>query len=175
MKQNEAFPSKYLKKEDVPQPTTYTIATVTSTVLTSEENGDEQKVEMTFAEEGSKPAIVNRSNWATLEDAYGDDSDGWIGKPVEWFVDPSVMFKGKRTGGLRVRVQGQQPTTSFAVKDATAWNEFRAYAIKAGFVEDNDKAGFELQKILREAGMAEFNKASAPFAKSAIQAHFESK
>jgi hypothetical protein len=58
---------------------------------------------MHFRADQVKPLILNNANWLTMEDAYGDDSDMWRGKPVEVYVDAGVMFAGKRVGGIRLR------------------------------------------------------------------------
>jgi hypothetical protein len=42
---------------------------------------------------------VSQKTIATL---FGPDTDAWIGKPIEIYVDPDVEFAGIRTGGVRV-------------------------------------------------------------------------
>ena len=66
------------------------------------EEGDERKTIMVFEEE-TKPLILNNTNWTILEDLYGPESDDWLGKKIELYSDPNVMFGKKRTGGVRVR------------------------------------------------------------------------
>ncbi|MEQ9410481.1 MAG: hypothetical protein RIK87_22290 [Fuerstiella sp.] len=34
---------------------------------------------------------------------YGDDTDHWPGKAITLWPDPSVMYAGKRVGGVRIR------------------------------------------------------------------------
>ena len=53
--------------------------------------------------EKCKPLILNKTNSDTICDIYGNDSTSWIGKDIEVYIDPNVMFGGKKTGGLRVR------------------------------------------------------------------------
>ncbi len=43
------------------------------------------------------------TNWDSIEDLYGSDTDDWIGKPVVLYVDPDVRYGAKRTGGLRIK------------------------------------------------------------------------
>lgn len=102
MKRSEAFPSKYLSKDDVVMPIVATIRAVHPEMLKGDD-GDERKVVMEF-EGDVKPLIINNTNWMTLEDAYGEDSDAWLGKMVELYKEPAVMFAGKRVGGVRVRI-----------------------------------------------------------------------
>jgi len=112
MKRSEAFPSKYMSKDDVKVPVRATIAAVRFDVLKGE-NGDEQKPVMYFQGD-VKPMIVNNTNWMTCEDAWGDDSDNWLGKSVELYFEPSVMFGGKRVGGVRVRISASGKTQAAA-------------------------------------------------------------
>lgn len=102
MKMSEMFPSNYLKKEDVATPTRATIRNVIQDEI-SGDGGKELKAVLNFVG-NLKPMILNRGNATTLEEAYGDDSDAWHGKTVEIYVDPSVMFGGKRVGGVRLRI-----------------------------------------------------------------------
>jgi hypothetical protein len=107
MRRSEAFPSKYIGKDDLEVPVLLTIGEV-STAMVKGDHGDECKTVMMFREQGVKAMIMNNCNWMTLEDAYGEESDDWNGKPVELYVDPNVMFGGKRVGGVRVRVSTPQ-------------------------------------------------------------------
>lgn len=102
MKRSEAFPSNFLGKDDVATPIVVTIDGVHTETVKSE-GKDESKSVMTFRE-SIKPMILNLTNWMILEESYGQDSDDWAGHPVELYHDPSVMFGGKRVGGVRVRI-----------------------------------------------------------------------
>lgn len=112
MKRSDAFPPNYLGQDDVPTPILATIAGVhTETMIDRDTGGMRDKPVMTFAEQTIKPLIINNINWTICEQAYGDDSDAWIGKTVELFVDPNIMFGKRRTGGLRLRVPTGRPTS----------------------------------------------------------------
>lgn len=126
MKRSDAFPSQYLSKDDVESPVIGTIADVQFVTLKGD-NGDEQKPAMYFKESTIKPLLVNNSNWMTCEDLYGEDSDGWRGHTIEIFKDPSVMFGGKRVGGVRLRKPGNGHKPSAAggadlAEITQAWN-----------------------------------------------------
>jgi hypothetical protein len=103
MKASDVFPSKFLKKEDAQKPLRLVIESVVMEEV-SGDGGKESKPVMYFRHDQAKPMIVNRGNWMILEEGYGEDSDDWAGKTVEVYLDPSVMFGGKRIGGLRVRI-----------------------------------------------------------------------
>lgn len=102
MRHSDAFPSKYMAQADVETPLIGTIKDVYPESLKGE-NGDEQKTVMSFRED-LKPMILNNTNWTTCEDAYGPESDEWVGKKIEIYNDPNVMFGKKRVGGVRVRI-----------------------------------------------------------------------
>lgn len=115
MKLNDLFPSNYLKKEDVPFPTQAVIRQVTQDEINGD-HGKELKAVLHFTA-NLKPLILNKGNAVTISETYGDDTTAWQGKTIELYNDPSVMFAGKRVGGIRVRVpspgqrngQSQQP------------------------------------------------------------------
>ena len=103
MKRNDAFPSKYLSKEDVPQAVSVSIARVYHTEIESDET---TKTKVVIDLNGlDKPMILNATNWDALEAAYGPESDAWVGKTCEVYADPNVVYAGKKVGGLRVRVR----------------------------------------------------------------------
>jgi hypothetical protein len=64
-------------------------------------------------EDGEKPAlhfqeidqglVLNQTNARVLIEAYGYETDGWIGKPVVVFKT-EVEFRGQRQPGLRLRI-----------------------------------------------------------------------
>lgn len=103
MKRQEAFKSAYLGKDDVPQPIIRTIADVFTDMVNGEKREEERPI-MRFAEPDTKAMILNNVNWDTCERAYGVESNAWVGKPVEIYIDPNVEFKGRRLGGLRLRI-----------------------------------------------------------------------
>lgn len=103
MKRSQVFPTTFLGKDDVQAPFCTVIRDVRMEKIKGE-NGEEDKAVLHFADQQIKAMIINSTNWTTLEDAYGEDSDMWRGKQVEIYIDPSVMFGGRRIGGLRVRI-----------------------------------------------------------------------
>ena len=174
MKRSEAFPSKYLGKDDLSEPTTYTISKVTREEF--ENDGQTQiKTVIYWQERDAKAWICNLGNWMTIESAYGEESDNWSGKPVELFVDESVMFGSKRVGGVRVRIPASTtkarpaPATSgpppvdgppAMVGDGTASTKQTAWQrCLRGNNEDPGKASAAWQtamaKVLKSTGLAE--------------------
>ena len=103
MKRSEAFPSRYVSKDDVEIPVVWMIASVVCVEMDDDAGGKKNPPVMHFKNPESKALILNNSNWMTIEDLYGGESDAWTDCQIELFKDPSVMFGGKRVGGVRVR------------------------------------------------------------------------
>ena len=91
--------SKFLRKEDFDEDM---VATVRGVKLEDVGNQGEQRWVLYFREM-QKGMVLNVTTIRVLEGAYGDDSDGWIGKRVMIYVDPNVSFQGRVIGGLRLR------------------------------------------------------------------------
>jgi hypothetical protein len=48
-----------------------------------------------------KDVVLNRTNAMQLSTAYGDDTDGWLGKTVEVWSE-NVMFQGRMVPGIKI-------------------------------------------------------------------------
>lgn len=101
MKKSDAFPSPFLAKEDCRVPLQLTIASIEKEPV-NDEGEKKDKVVVKFKNH-EKGMILNAGNWAICEMLFGDESDNWIGRQVEAYVDPAVQFKGKIVGGVRLR------------------------------------------------------------------------
>lgn len=125
------YPSKYLKQADCPHPITAIIAKVSIDNVGMENDAENKPV--LYFQAGVKPMVLNKSNGFILCEAWGEETDGWIGKAVEIYTDKSVMFKGERTGGLRLRIahDSQDVPTSWTLEQAVA------EAGKKGISRDN--------------------------------------
>lgn len=120
LKRSDVFKSNYVAQADLPapinkstdgEPVQVVIAHADIEVINGD-NGKEDKAVISFKGDRLKPMILNSGNWTTIEDAYGDDSDSWIGKPILLYVDPRVMFGKERVGGVRVRIPSSGPASS---------------------------------------------------------------
>jgi len=153
MRRSEAFPSKYLGKDDLNGPLLVTIKNL-DTAMIKGDHGDECKTVMFFKEGDAKPYIMNTCNWMTLEDAYGEDSDDWHGKPVEFYVDQNVMYGTKRVGGVRVRVPISRQATEqvhFVPDNSMTFDQAKAACAAVGISKD------VLVESLKASGHAAFN------------------
>lgn len=108
-KVSEMIVSKFLRKEDFDEDQICTIRTLTLEDMQGEKA--EQRWCLHFRER-DKPMVLNVTSIRVLEQAFGDDSDNWIGKKVKVYVDPNVSFGGKVVGGLRLMpVKAAKPST----------------------------------------------------------------
>lgn len=98
MKVSEEFPSKTLKAADLKgKEPKLTIANVVR-----EKIGDDAKMVVYF-EGKDKGVVLNKGNSNTIADAYGDDTDGWLGHDVILFA-VWTEYQGKPVQGLRFRI-----------------------------------------------------------------------
>jgi hypothetical protein len=105
-KVSEMIVSKFLRKEDFDEDRVMTIKGVKLEDMPGD-SGD-QKWVLYFREE-AKGMALNVTTIRVLEQAYGDDTDHWVGNKVKVYVDPNVSFGGKVVGGLRLRTSKQLP------------------------------------------------------------------
>ena len=100
------FLGAYLQKEEIPD--SGAVARVRAAKEETLEENERSKLILYF--EGlDKGLVCNVTNINVLIDVLGsDETDDWIGREVELYVDHGVMFGGKRVGGIRVRAPGLQ-------------------------------------------------------------------
>lgn len=98
MKISEEFPSKYLKASDLQGRE----VKVVMANVEREKIGDDHKPVLYFKGK-DKGVVLNKTNAATIGDAYGDDTDDWYDQKIILF---SVMvdFQGKVGPAIRMRV-----------------------------------------------------------------------
>ncbi len=99
---NEAFPSNYLKAIDLQGRE----ANVIISNVTMEKLGNDTKMILYFQGK-QKGMVCNKTNATNISMLYGDDTDGWIGKPVVLF-GAYVDFQGKSVLGLRIKPPSMQ-------------------------------------------------------------------
>ncbi len=94
---NDAFPSKYIKADDLGGQR----LTVTVMSVTMEDIGDKEfKPVMRFMGK-DKGMVLNKTNATLCSQCWGEETNNWQGKTLELFSQP-VMFQGKQVMGLAV-------------------------------------------------------------------------
>lgn len=95
--------SRFLKKEDCDPPITVTIKTLTEENVAMEGQNPDYRWALHF-DELDKPMILNSTNGQSVAEITGsEETDEWSGQKVMLYMDPSVMFGGKKMGGIRIR------------------------------------------------------------------------
>jgi hypothetical protein len=67
--------------------------------------------------EGGRCLGLNKTNLRLLAKWFGKHARGWIGKDVAIYIDESVSYAGRLTGGLRVRKPTRDDKNVEAVDD----------------------------------------------------------
>ncbi len=97
MRISQAFPSKYLRVEDLQNQRVQ----VTIESVAMEEVGGEDKPVVYFREE-DKGLVSNKTNAAMIEEITGtDEMDDWAGTKIVLYP-ARVDFKGRRVWAIRV-------------------------------------------------------------------------
>jgi hypothetical protein len=103
MKINDLINSKYLRKEDFPEPALLTVKEVRKENVSAAGQDPEEKGVMYFRER-AKGMVLNPTNLKRAARIFGSgETDDWEGKRVVVFTDELVEFGGNVVGGLRLR------------------------------------------------------------------------
>lgn len=93
---NDAFPSKWMKADDIAGDTHVTIKSVTM-----ERIGDDETKPVVWFQEFQKGMVLNKTNANNCSSIYGPDTDSWIGRPMV-LTTAWVDFQGRSTLALRL-------------------------------------------------------------------------
>lgn len=112
MKLSEAFPSNFLKADDLNgKPVTLTIAAVEMETLGQ---GKDKESKLIVQFKGTEKKLVcNKTNANTIGKLYGDDTDDWIGQRIT--IKPmEVEFQGEMKLAIRVSLTKPAPAAAKA-------------------------------------------------------------
>ena len=151
----DAFESNYVgKKELLAGPIQATIAGTEMRELQVPGSTKKETKGVVSFKEDVKDLILNFTNWTTIEEAYGEDSDQWVGKVIELYHDPDVMMMGVKKGGTRVRIPGNLGPAAALSAAAPPAPSKRLEWVDALTLADEAKMPRELFKAaLRNAGI----------------------
>jgi hypothetical protein len=106
MKRGDVFPSKYLKAEDLlGKPVTVTIETAPFETLKSPEGKEQGKIVLYFVG-GKKCFPLNLTNWQSVSEICGNDTDDWPGGKIVLYPAKTQMG-GKIVDCIRIRAPEQ--------------------------------------------------------------------
>jgi hypothetical protein len=97
MKISDAFPSKYIKADDIG----HHRLNVTVRIVTIEDIADKEFKPVMYFMGKDKGMVINKTNAGICAAVWGDETDHWQGKALELFAQP-VMFQGRQVMGLAV-------------------------------------------------------------------------
>ena len=113
MKASDAFPSRYLQTSVVKGKPI--VATISHVEMETVGQGADQKRKPVLYLDGQKPMVLNRTNFETLADAFGD-SDEWPANKVKVFA-ARTQYQGKSIDGLRVEPIVPKPALKDELND----------------------------------------------------------
>lgn len=105
--------STYVKKEALTAGPQKFVISAVEAVKTPE---DKPALQLNFS--NGQKFTLNKTNCSEIAAICGDDCDGWVGKSVVLMHDPTVMYAGKRIGGVKLRV-ADAPKQKGLTDDAT--------------------------------------------------------
>jgi len=96
--------SKFLKKEDFGTTgKNVVIERLTSEDVSMQDKPEEMK-HIIYFQGMQKGLVLNWANIQLIASVTGsEETDDWIGKTVNAYEDPTIMFGGNLVGGIRVR------------------------------------------------------------------------
>ena len=105
MKASKFFSGNYVKAADLPRPVDVVIAKVLEEKVEDRDSGREEPKMVVYFQGKERGLILNKTNADTLTAMAGsDESDSWIGLPIQLFNDLSVANpKTGQRGGVRIR------------------------------------------------------------------------
>jgi hypothetical protein len=104
---DDVFPSKFLKAADLKgKSITATIESAPLEMLKNPEGKEQLKTVLYF--KGARKALpLNMTNWDSVAEIAGEDSDSWPGHQIELYPD-KTQIAGKTVDCVRVRPPAQR-------------------------------------------------------------------
>lgn len=136
---NTAFPSDYLKSEDL-QGRDVTL-TIEKVELEKIGQGRDSETKPIIYFVGKKKAMVaNKTNCKTIAKLYGDETTNWIGKPIT--IGPrEVEFQGDMVWAIRVSLKKPVTATQQAAPVAAPAKPAPMQAHHTGATAPTNEAG----------------------------------
>ena len=102
MRMRDALAGRYLSGDDLDGEVIVTIDRVVMESFRDPRTRQESSKPVMYFQRAKRGLIINRTNWRTVADLYGDESDNWVGKRIA-LVSMMVDAYGKQTKAVRVR------------------------------------------------------------------------
>lgn len=120
-------------------------------------NGD-QPVWVFYHGDNNRPWKPSRGMIRILAAGWGQDSDNWIGKSVQIYMEPSVRYAGQEVGGIRIRAMSDIPQRGISATLTISRTKREPYPVKFLSMErpqypsDKFEAGFNAMVEAMENG-----------------------
>ena len=115
----DEFFGNYLKTEHIEGEVIYTVKECKGEVV-GKDNDKETKAVLYF-EGVEKGLVLNKTNSETISELSGSrEIEEWDGIEVCLYVDPKVMYAGKKVGGIRLKEVPSNPVKSKGMKPGNA-------------------------------------------------------
>lgn len=100
---SDMIQSKYLRKEDIPQPVIVSIRGVQLESVGRGRDGEDDQKWIMYFNELPKGLRLNKTILVACAAAFGPETELWTGKRVKLFNDPTITMAGQVVGGLRIK------------------------------------------------------------------------
>jgi hypothetical protein len=101
MNRNQLFPSKYFAAADLTKPLNVVIEGSSVEKLNDPNGGVDEKLVLRFTKQ-KKRLVVNKTNYNSIADLHGDETEDWGGKSIQLYAD-TTNVGAKRVACVRVR------------------------------------------------------------------------
>jgi hypothetical protein len=109
---NDAFPSDYLKADDLKGKNVTVVIADASIEMIGQGHQKERKLVLSFFGKDKK-LVCNKTNASTIQKLYGIETDDWKGKAIT--LSPrEVEFQGDMVWAIRVSLQKPAETAAIA-------------------------------------------------------------
>jgi hypothetical protein len=112
MKRHQLFPSRFLKADDL-NGASVIVKIAKLKLETLETNGKSETKAVLYFENLEKAMVLNVTNYNSIADLHGDETDEWPGCAIELFPTTTEM-KGKIVNCIRIRAPKDKGATSQA-------------------------------------------------------------
>jgi hypothetical protein len=111
---NQMLRSKYLGKQDLPQPV---IAHIRGVAMEPPGRNGEDPGWLMFFSELRKPLKLNNTILKYMAEVAGPESDRWIGMKCKLYIDHTVQFAGQMIGGIRIQLARSNRSAAATVSE----------------------------------------------------------
>lgn len=153
MKISQQFPSKWFRAGDLDgQPHQFRISRVEVDDLAGNGKQEDRKPVLYF--EGAEKGLgLNKTNAKTISNAFGDETDDWLGNMIELYPT-ETDYQGERVECIRVRIPKIRPAAQAGATTDT-WTLAQAIAECEKYGVSKSEMGGELRRLGRETWLPE--------------------